>query len=217
MIKREIRNRMLETFAHYGQEFEPFLIQEDDNFFIMDWRDKNGSGNLATRYIVDKKKGTLIITGDSGDCIACWYNEITPENLAVYLNDPVYFIGKIQCSTNKYQWREKDIAADLNEIRDELIRDKEERPDYYDWTAEEIESDFEEIADELDNCCWCGERQPFPESVTDLMQKYYDDPYDSPFSDIGRRIAQRIYLWIVGYQTAIEKLRGKEFVRKDFA
>ena len=78
------------NFACYGQEFEPKLILEDDNFFIMDWRDKHGSGNLATRYIVDKKKGDLIIKGDAGDCIASWYNEVTPEKLVSYINSTGY-------------------------------------------------------------------------------------------------------------------------------
>lgn len=216
MITRKIRERMLDIFSHYGQEFEPVLVHEDESIFIMDWRDKNGSGNLATRYIVDKKKGTLIITGDAGDCIACWYNKLTPEDLAVYINSVGYFVGKMQCTTDKYEWRDEDIKTDLENIKAELIRDKREHPDWYSWSETVIEDDFEYIADELDNYGWGGENQPFPDHIEDIMTKYYSEVWESPFADMGKRISTRVYLWIVGYQTGIEKLRGKEFVRKDF-
>lgn len=212
MIKKEIREKMLDIFSHYGQEFDAFLIQDDDNFFIVDWKDKNGSGNLATRYILDKKEGTFIITGDSGDCIACWYNELTPENLSVYVSDVRYFMGKIQCSTDKYTYECDDIEADLDEIKEELRKYYNEHPDYYDWDVDDLDEDFEDIKNYLYDFGWAGGQ--FPEDAYDLMSKFYSEVWESPFSDLGQRISNRIYLWAVGYQSAIEKLRGKKYWRE---
>ena len=79
----------------YGHEFDATLVFEDANFFIMDWRDKNGSVNLSTRYILDKKKGDLIIKGDAGDCIASWFNPVSVEDLVHYINNTGYFMEKM--------------------------------------------------------------------------------------------------------------------------
>ena len=52
-------------------------------------------------YIVDKKRGSLIVSGDLGDSIATWYNEIKPSNLKNYVkNDIEYYISKIQTASN---------------------------------------------------------------------------------------------------------------------
>lgn len=74
-MKKEWRDWARDVLAHYGQDFDSRLVFENDDFFIMDWKDRNGSGNLATRYIVDKGRGDLIITGDAGDCIASWEDQ----------------------------------------------------------------------------------------------------------------------------------------------
>ena len=209
MIKKEIREKMLDIFSHYGQEFDAFLIQDDDNYFIVDWKDKHGSGNLATRYILDRKKGTFIITGDSGNCIACWYNEVTPENLSVYINDVYYFMGKIQCSTDKFTYHSDDIEADLTDIKEELRTYYNENPDYYDWDVDDLDEDFEDIENYLYDFGWKGGQ--FPENAYDLMSKFYSEVWESPFDNLGRRVSNRIYLWAVGYQSAIEKLRGQKY------
>lgn len=52
----------------------------------------------------------------------------------------------------------------------------------------------------------------YPEELIDLMSKYNSSWWETR---IGERIDKRIYLWIYGYQEGVERLRGKEFVRKD--
>ncbi len=202
------------NLAHFGQEFEPKLVLEDDNFFIMDWRDKNGSGNLATRYIVDKKKGDLIIKGDAGDCIASWYNEVKVEDLVHYINSTGYFMEKMQCTTNKYTYRCEDVENDLEEIRQkylQLIKDGEFAEDI---TEEEAEEDFYEMQLILDDMV-LTERTAYPSKLIDLMSKYDSDWWESDFSRLGERIDKRIYLWTYGFQEGVERLRGEQYVRKD--
>lgn len=202
-----------EILSHYGQEFEPTLIFEDEKLFVMDWRDKGGSGNLATRYIVDKEKGNLIITGDAGDCIASWYNEITPEKLVVYINSTGYFMEKMQCTTNKYTYKHEDIETDLEEQKQEYLG-LLQNGDIDCVTEEELKEDFERIAEILEDYP-PGENTVYSSEMTDILQKYDADWWEGPFSHLGRRIDKRIYLWTYGFQEGVERLRGKEFVRKD--
>lgn len=39
------------------------LIQNTDRFLIIDWRRADGSGDYYVNYIVDKKRGSLIVSG----------------------------------------------------------------------------------------------------------------------------------------------------------
>ena len=203
-----------DIFSHYGKEFEPTLILENEDFFIMDWRDKHGSGNLATRYIVDKKKGDLIIKGDAGGCIASWYNEVTVENLVRYVNSVWYFIGKMNCSTNKYSYRHEDVEADLEETKQECLKLLREDNLFIEVTEEELEEDFREMKEILGDMRLSEDTQ-YPSKLTDLMGKYDPDWWEGAFSSLGKRIDKRIYLWVYGYQEGVERLRGDEFVRKD--
>lgn len=61
------------------------LIQDTDRYFAADWRRSDGSGDYYANFIVDKKRGSLIISGDLGDCIATWYNELTPAKLCGFI------------------------------------------------------------------------------------------------------------------------------------
>lgn len=212
-MNKKWREWAKDIFSHFEQDFDATLVFEDDNFFIMDWRDKNGSGNLATRYIVDKKKGDLIIKGDAGCCIASWYNPVSVENLVHYINDTGYFIGKIQCSSNKYTYEDEDVEADLEDEKQDylkMLRDGD--MDFV--TEEELIEDFERMKDILSDF-QLGENCAYPEELTDLMSKYNPDWWEGPFSRLGCRIDKRLYLWTYGYQEGVERLRGKEFVRKD--
>ena len=202
-----------EAFSHFGQEFEPTLVLENDEFFIMDWRDRNGSGNLATRYIVDKKKGDLIIKGDAGDCIASWHNEVTVENLVHYINSTGYFIGKMQCSTNKFSYNWPDVKEDLEEERQRYIRYlRDGDVDIVD--EDELNEDFDSMLDILDMFTM-REDCSYPDDLVELMSKYDPDWWEGPFSHLGKRVDKRVYLWTYGYQEGVERLRGEEYVRKD--
>lgn len=46
--KKNWREYAKDIFSHYGQEFDATLVMENEDFFVADWRDRNGSGNLAS-------------------------------------------------------------------------------------------------------------------------------------------------------------------------
>lgn len=179
------------------------VVQSDDKFFILDWRHISGTGDYYVRYILDIKRGAFFISGDLGDCIACWYNEVSPQNLSRYISDIPYFVGKFQCASNKYCYRTEDIEADLNAIKQEYLDDI----DSYNFTREEIEEDFDEMLTILEYIN-LGENSYYPDKLTDLMEKYNPDWWESDFVDVGKRIDQRVVLWAVGYQMALQQIQG---------
>lgn len=183
-------------------EHKATVVQRDDKFFILDWRHISGTGDYYVRYILDIKRGAFIISGDLGDCIACWYNEVSPENLAHYISDISYFLGKFQCASDKYCYRSEDIENDLDAIKQEYLNGI----DSYNFTKEEIEEDFEEMLNILEYID-LGENTCYPSNLTDLMEKYNTDWWESDFVGIGKRIDQRVILWAVGYQMAIQQIK----------
>ena len=84
------------------KDFEAIKVAENEQILVMDWKNKNGYSEYSIRYMLDKEKGNLIITGDLGAGIASWYNSLYPEKLASLLNDIGYFKSKIQCCTETY-------------------------------------------------------------------------------------------------------------------
>ncbi len=197
-------------FGMFDQKYEATIIQNDNSFFIADWEDSNGSGNLATRYILDKKKGTLIITGDSGNCVALWHHKCTPGEVSEYLNNVNYFIQKIKCSTNifKYEW--KDVEEDINQEKEvylKIINDENDEliGDFgVPITEEQCNKEFNEMLDVLYEHWDIYKGCSYSERFDSLMSKYNSCWWEC--TNYGERIDERLYLWIYGYKKCIEKL-----------
>lgn len=207
-MNKEIYEWALDVFAHYNQQFKAYPVQDDENYFIFDWRDSNGSGNLSTRYIVDKKRGIFIITGDAGSCIACWYHSVAAEDIEEYLYDIRYFIGKMQCTTHKYTYDSADAEEDINEIRKEIL--ELYRADNLAVEVEgeeEINEDFDEMIEILSDYN-LQEHCSYPSDFIEIMEKYDTDWWEhSPY---GERIDRRLYLWVVGYQEGLKSLEEQK-------
>lgn len=168
---------------------------DDEKILIIDWKNKDGSGEYAIRYTLDMEKGNFIITGDVY-CIASWYNHLTPDNLCKFLNNIGYFKEKINCWTESYTYRYKDIKDDLFVLKDDLLNDT-------DFSEEEIDEDIEEI---LSMAEYIEKGMASYPDLIDIYTKYYSDWWDSGFSTLGRRISDRIYLWAAGFQMAWKQL-----------
>ena len=199
-MDKNIKDRCKKRF----KDHKATVLLENENFLVLDWRNKDGSGEYSVRYIVDCQKGNLFISGDLGDCIASWFNEITPDAMARYVNDIQYFMGKFQCSSDKYDYHWEDIKSDLEGIREEYL---EEHKSYgYGETVEEIEKDFAEMLDLCEEMTF-GENIPYPDNFVKLAEKYAAPWWESEFANIGKRISGRVYLWVVGYQMALKQIR----------
>ena len=153
---------------------------------------------------MDCQKGNLIVSGDLGDCIASWFNHVTPDKLACYVNDISYFMGKFQCSSDTYDYQWSDIVSDLEGIKEEFLKDDGN------WnhgiSADEVEEDFAEMLRLCDEMTF-GENVPYPDAFVELAERYADPWWESEFAHIGKRISERVYLWAIGYQMALKQIR----------
>ena len=182
------------------KDFEAIKVAENEQILVMDWKNKNGYSEYSIRYMLDKEKGNLIITGDLGAGIASWYKSLYPEKLASLLNDIGYFKSKIQCCTETYTYRYKDIEEDLMSIKKDLILDG--------YGETELEVDFNKIlslSTYID-----GGVGAYPNDLTEIFEKYDRDWQQSEFAYLGRRVSNRIYFWAVGFQMAVDDLLRKE-------
>lgn len=175
------------------------VVLEDDNFLIVDWRNKNGSGNYAVRYILDIQKGNFIVTGDLGDSIACWYNKVTPENLKSYIKDIGYYLGKMHhgATSDDYSYNDDDALEDLESIKKDVLS--------WDYDVAEVEKDFTRLQELMRYLDIPSELYGESE-VREIVEKYFDNWWDSGFESLGKRIAYRVYLWSMGFQMVCEQL-----------
>ena len=79
----------------------------------MEWKNRDGSGTYQSRYIIDLEKGNIIITGDCGNAIACFSNQLKVEQLSGLVSDIGYFAEKIRCGECMFTYEPEDIEADL--------------------------------------------------------------------------------------------------------
>ena len=186
----------------YSQrEFENHVavpIIQTGSLFVFDWKNKNGSGEYAIRYYLDQEKGNLMITGDVGSSIASWGNPLTPKGVCSLLGNISYYMEKIQCSGNRYTYRQEDVDADIDALEKDLIAQG--------FPEEEIRTDIETIrffyADHI-----ITEDSLLSDEITDLFEHYDPCWYDNPqFTTIGRRIDTRIVLWVEGFRMACEQM-----------
>lgn len=181
------------------KDFNATVVLRNDQFFIVDWRNKNGSGDYAIRYLLDIEKGNFIVTGDLGDSVACWFNRVTPEKLRSYINDIGYYMSKFQTTSDQYTYDQDDVEEDLENVKEEILS---ECPSLY-W--DEVDADFakmQELLDDMD----LGENNNYTDELTELFEKYNDDWWESDFVNLGRRTSQRVILWAVGFQMVCEQL-----------
>lgn len=185
------------------------LIQDDEQHTTIDWRRDDGSIEYYINFIVDKKHGNLIISGDAGYCVATWHRPLTIAKLKTYINDVPYFIKKIQCSTDKYTWDPEDIFADIKNIFNEC--EYNNRIQRYIKDINSYECSYE-----TENNFWANIKNDIYESeygdkfvptssLIDTMS-YFDAEYYEWLYNCGRRIAFRVHLWVTGFIMACEQL-----------
>lgn len=201
MNTENFNTTLLEKFSTH----KATLIQDTDRFLIIDWKREDGSGDYYVNYIVDKKRGSLIVSGDLGDSIATWYNPIDPSKLKTWIhNDIGYYIGKLQCASDKYTYNAEDVVAD---IRDHFAD--------YDISVEElIENgtlDFDderEFWDEIQYEASISTQRDNFTPTTDIINimESIDIDYWEWLYNCGRRIDNRVYMWAEGFYMACKQL-----------
>lgn len=182
------------------------LLQNTDRYTIIDWRNGNGSGEYYVNYIIDKKRGSLIISGDLGDCIATWYNKCSVHDITYYIRSVDYFVGKFQCTSDDYVYDEDEIIEEVkNQLEDIGIEH-----------TEEFEEEFEDFKYELSDCV--NKDGFFPNMVTtvsEFLDKYLGDYWWESSNTWGRSISKKVYLWVAGLNMAVEQLDKEGILTKE--
>ena len=192
--------------AHF-QDHVATLIQDTDRFTIIDWRKRNGSGEYYINFIVDKKRGSLIVSGDLGESIATWHNPIKVSDLKDYIfKDIPYYMSKFQCSSDDLVYEEDEVVESLLEALFGTDDDYEENIESY-IAASDFDSfdDFkEEIVDEVQKSIHNRDFHP-TERLYDLATDVYPDAWESLYH-CGAKIDGRVYLWAIAFNMACDQL-----------
>lgn len=212
----------LKAYNFYmDNNFKAREIVNNDDFLIFDWRGAD-SGNLSSRYIIDKKKGTFIVTGDADDCIASWYHNVSPEDIFGYVHDVNYFIEKLQVSCPLYVFDADLAEKDFKKMISEAVH--EEHENLIDFVADVTCADPASIQDEVKYIFmndFRNEMQDVFDTICDLhgteclsdivdfnMSKWFGDVWGEwlPVTSAGLKLSNRVFLWTVGYQMAYTQL-----------
>lgn len=183
------------------------LIQNTDRYLIIDWRRADGSIEYYVNYIVDKKRGSLIVSGDLGDSIATWYNVIDPAKLKLWIkNDIGYYIDKMQCSSHWYDYEVENIVADIKYyLKDCNVFDVlDAYNQFFSGYPDTPEEMWESFADDIEGCIRGNKFIP-PEELEYFCEEF-DADYQEWLYDCGKRINSRVYLWADGFYKACNQL-----------
>ncbi len=167
------------------------LVENTDRYTIIDWRKGNGGSDYYVNYIIDKKRGYLIISGDLGECIATWYSRNTVHNIAGYVRNISYFIEKIKCSSDCYIYDEEKI---IDAVRLELRKAGVTRLNDWEKFKEEV---YEYTTDS--GFIPHGHARDFLDA--NLGEDWWDGS-----NKWGRSVSQRVYLWAAGLNMAVDQL-----------
>ena len=180
------------------KDFVATVIVDNDKFFIVDWRHKDGGSNYFVRYICDLKLGSLIINGDLGSCVANWYHSVSVAEFRQYMNDLSYFIEKFKCYTDRCYRSKEVIDSDLADLKKRIIEDE--------WVDDlsEIDEDFKEIRDYF-VMHWKEDAFLEPD-IIEIFKKYSDEWWEDEFADIGLTVHPFVKLWVEGFNLALEQL-----------
>lgn len=174
------------------------LVQNSDRYTIIDWRKADGGGDYYVNYIIDKKRGSLIISGDLGDCIATWYNPNTVHKIASYVRNIDYFLSKFQCASDRYIYDADQLIGDVEKALYESEQTIE-------WDNVEFQDEWEEFQDEVP--AYLNDYGFFPNGeVEEFLIKYLGDEWWDGSNFWGRNVSPRVYLWAAGLNMAVDQL-----------
>ena len=183
------------------------LIQNTDRYLIIDWRRSDGSSQYYINYIVDKKCGNFIVSGDLGSSVAAWHNNIDVSDIKKWMkNDINYYVSKIQCASNLYYYESNEVVSDIkNHLSecdiDDIIDSFNEHCSYFVSNEAEV---WKYLKYEVSSCIHSSKFVP-SEEIKKFCEDFYAD-YSEWLYNCGKRICTRVYLWADGFYKACNQL-----------
>lgn len=166
---------------------------------VLELKNPNGSINYYIRYVFDRKGGTITISGDLGEAVVCPTWPATLEATAAVGINPRYFMEKVRCSTDRYEYDE----ATFRERLEQWMRCNAEGND--DVDEDDVEYDIDAVMGAFDS------REGFMGYDADAIQalnKYTSD-WGEEVASWGREWDMRVYLWLAGLEYARNALAEK--------
>lgn len=171
---------------------------------ILELRNPDGTGTYRLRVVFDEKGRTFTISGDLGEAV---FYPTWPATLAhtasVGMNAP-YFMEKCACSSDRYEYDEKEFCAELEKWMLDKIRAHNEDcdegdeldEDDVDWDISEVMGGFDTVRGFHGN----------DKDAQNALAKYGNDWYEELY-DWGKGWHIRVYLWLAGIEYAYAKLK----------
>lgn len=180
------------------ERFEARVRTSNKDIFHFDWVNVD-TGNLSTSYLVDLKKGYLIIYGDSDCCIASWFHRVELTDVKAYLRSQSYFVEKILTSERLYTYNNEDVEEDIEDLRKDAL-------DEGIYAEDEINQDFDEMKIIYEGYYREGKVMIFDEML-EYAEKYGGEGwYDTSWADLGMRLDPRIDFWRTNFIKALDEL-----------
>lgn len=199
MTDKEIRENAERNAKERFSTHKATIVTDTERYLAIDWRREDGGIEYYINFIIDKQRGAFIVSGDLGDSIAIWYNKIEPSNLKCYITDIGYYISKMECASNLFDYTDETVMEDL---KAEFTADDE----FFDYESLGEDYVFDDLEDEVCDCIRNHDFIPSDRLVDILRDFGYSDMAWVFDSRIGQRINPRVYLWQIGFKMACEQL-----------
>ena len=197
------RAEILEAEKHF-QNHHARLDVYDETLSILSWK-QPGTQAYAVRAVFDGMH--VYISGDLGSAVVHLTEKADLKALSSYWKSPSYFIEKIVCSTDKYDFDYEEAKKELEEHIDTMLYNYSKRRRCFD------DDDMEDYKEDVmltkakvldgfneDNGL-CGN----PIAVNEWSA--LDPEYFEWMPHAGRRIHKRIWLWLAAFEMAYKALK----------
>lgn len=204
MTDKEIRENAERNAKERFSTHKATIVVDTERYLAIDWQREDGGIEYYINFVIDKKRGAFIVSGDLGESIALWYNKLEPSKLKCYITDVGYYIEKIQCASDLYNYSDESVMEDLKATfeADEII----ENADLINYDDLGDIYDFDDLKYEVADCIRNHDFIPSDRLIDILRDFGYSDLMWVYDSRIGRRIDPRVYLWQMGFKMACKQL-----------
>ena len=201
--KEKIKQICDEKFENHVAQ----LVQITDRFTIIDWRNKDGSSINYINFVVDKQRGSLIVSGDLGDSIATWFNPQTASKIKNFIkNDAGYYASKFQTSSHKYYL---DAEIVLEKIKSWIADDEKsqnEAIETYAATKNYVDTDdfITHLNEQIEMSVINNEYFRPTEKLEDIVDDLCGDTYW--LYEIQGDLHIMVYIWAEAFVRACDQL-----------
>lgn len=208
-MSRENENKKLEDARKAFKGFNVVFrdMKGENPMQILELKNPDGSRHYYIRYVFDTNGGTITISGDLGVAVVCptWRADL-PSTASVGIN-PGYFMEKVRCSSDRYDYDEKEFSDELEKV----MRSKAEEHN------ENCTDEFDKI--DLDDIGWDVHKVMGAYDHSDGYRgddldaqkalKKYGIGWEDGLYDWGKEWCSRVYLWLCGIEYAYDTLKAE--------